>query len=76
MFGLLGLDSANPESAISLGEALLAAQEGGRVTPGVAHIHHYAGPTVDGGWAFMFGIHPEQPVAVAPHNMSMGLMVS
>ena len=76
MFGLLGLDSGNPESAISLGEAILAAQKGRRTIPGVPHIQHYAGPSVEGNWAFMFGVHPEQPAVVAPYNLSVAFMVS
>ena len=74
MFGSLDPDSANPEPAISLGEAMLAAQGGGRTIPAVPYIHRHCIMAPSGNGAFMFGVHPEQPDAVALDELAADLL--
>jgi len=74
MFG--DMDAMNPVSAISLGEACLAAQKNRHPASPVARVHRHAGPAAGGNGAFMHGAHPEQPATVAQDDLTMGLWIS
>jgi len=76
MFGSFDPDSANLGSAVSLGEAILAARKGGRALPAVSHIHRCGSLAVGENGAFMFGVHPEQPVVVALDELVMDVLAS
>jgi hypothetical protein len=76
MFGSLDADSLIPESAVSLGEAILAARNGARATPAVSYIHRHDGLAAGGNGAFMFGVHPEQPVRAALDELAMDVLAS
>ena len=73
MFGSL---DAVPESAVKLGEAILAARKGGRATPAVSHIHRHDGLAAGGNRGFMFGVHPEQPGGLALDELAMDVLAS
>jgi hypothetical protein len=76
MFGSLDADSVTPDSAISLGEAILAARNGGRAMPAVSYIHRHDGLAAGGNGGFMFGVHPEQPAGVALYELAMDVLAS
>jgi hypothetical protein len=73
MFGFL---DAAPESAVSLGEAILAARKGGRATPAVSRIHRHDGLAAGGDGGYMFGAHPEQPGGLALDELAMDVLAS
>jgi len=76
MFGPLDEDAVVPESAVPLGEVILAARKGGQASPTVSHIHRHDGLAAGGKGAFMFGVHPEQPVAVPLNELAVDVLAS
>ena len=76
MLGSLEADNMILESAVSLGEAILAARNGGQAMPSMSHIHRYGSLAAGGNGAFMFGVHPEQPVGAALDELAMDVLAS
>ena len=76
MFGSLDAGSMIAESAVSFGEAILAALNGCQAMPAVSYIHRHDGLAAGGNGAFMFGVHPEQPVRAALDELAMDVLAS
>jgi hypothetical protein len=44
--------------------------------PAVSYIHRHDGLAAGGNGAFMFGVHPEQPVRAALDELAMDVLAS